>query len=165
MVVDNQHAAHPAIIPPDCGPHSVAGNIPPTAAPMRLQAEHQVPHRGWLGQERVVAGVEFNDGAGLAGEVALPPRWGAPVLGADQVGRGHLPPGRRTDGLSGHLHALPRQPVRGLGLGDGVAILQERLHQKLAGGRRMCRSSGSMSRNGAGTPSPKSDRLCPTSGR
>src|ERR1019366_7600878 len=99
--------------------------------PVRSQAKQQVLNGGWLGQERVVASVELDDGAGLAGEVALQPRWRALVLGADEIGRGHLLPGRRTYGLCRHVHALPRELVCSLGLGVGVAVLQERLHEEL----------------------------------
>jgi hypothetical protein len=35
------------------------------------QAQQQVPDCGGLGQKRVVAGVEFGNAAGSAGEVAL----------------------------------------------------------------------------------------------
>lgn len=35
------------------------------------QAQQQVPDRSGLGQERVVAGVEFDDAVGPAGELAL----------------------------------------------------------------------------------------------
>jgi len=54
------------------------GLIPELTDPSRSQAQQQVLHGGWLGQERVVAGVEFDDGAGLAGELALKPR-GVPL--------------------------------------------------------------------------------------
>lgn len=39
--------------------------------PLPSQAQQQVPDRSRLGQERVVAGVEFDDAAGPAGELAL----------------------------------------------------------------------------------------------
>ena len=47
----------------------------------------------------------------------------------DEIGRGHLLPGRRADGLSRDVQALPREPVSSLGLGVGVAVLEERLRE------------------------------------
>ena len=84
-----------------------------------------------MGQERVVASVQLDDSAGLAGELALQSRWCAFVLDADEIGRGHQLPGRRTYGLCRHVRALPRELVCSLGLGVGVAVLQERLHEEL----------------------------------
>lgn len=48
-----------------------------------LQPEDEVPDRGWLGQERVVAGVEFDDAVRTPGVLALQPGGGAAVLRAD----------------------------------------------------------------------------------
>ncbi|WP_330476753.1 hypothetical protein OG301_38770 [Streptomyces platensis] len=45
---------------------------------MPSKAQQQVPDRCGLGQERVVAGVEFEDAAGPAGELALAAAAGAP---------------------------------------------------------------------------------------
>ena len=59
-----------------------------------------------------MAGVELDDAAGPAGELALQPRRGAPVLSAADVRRGHLLPCGRLDRLPGHLHALPGEVVR-----------------------------------------------------
>jgi hypothetical protein len=62
------------------------------ASRCRHRLSSKVLNGGWLGQERVVASVELDDGVGLAGEVALQSRWCALVLGADEIGRGHLLP-------------------------------------------------------------------------
>ncbi|MDT7782413.1 MAG: hypothetical protein QOF58_832 [Pseudonocardiales bacterium] len=59
-----------------------------------LQADDQVADLGGLGEEWVVAGVEFHDAGCSAGELALPVGRGAPVLRADEVRRGHALPGR-----------------------------------------------------------------------
>jgi hypothetical protein len=70
----------------------------------------------------VVASVKLDDSAGLAGEVALQSRWCAFVLSADEIGRGHLLPGRGTYGLCRHVHALPRELVCSLGLGGLLKV-------------------------------------------
>jgi len=44
---------------------------------VRSEAQQQVLNCGWLGQGRVMASVELDDGAGFLGEIALlPPRGG-----------------------------------------------------------------------------------------
>ena len=58
------------------------------------QPEDQVADGGGLGEERVVAGVEFHDAGCSTGELALPVGRGALVLRADEVRRGHVLPGR-----------------------------------------------------------------------
>ena len=58
------------------------------------QRDDQVADLGGLGEEWVVAGVEFHDAGCSTGELALQVGRGAPVLRADQVRRGHVLPGR-----------------------------------------------------------------------
>lgn len=58
------------------------------------QPDDQVADGGGLGEEWVVAGVEFHDAGCSTGELALQVGWGAPVLRADEVRRGHKLPGR-----------------------------------------------------------------------
>ena len=58
------------------------------------QPDDQVADRGGLGEEWVVAGVEFHDAGCSTGELALQVGRGAPVLRADEVRRGHVLPGR-----------------------------------------------------------------------
>jgi len=58
------------------------------------QPEDQVAYGGGLGEERVVAGFELHYPARPAGVLALHLGWGASVLGADEIGRGHVSPGR-----------------------------------------------------------------------
>jgi hypothetical protein len=44
-------------------------------------------------------------------------------MGAHEIGRGDLLPGRRVDGLPGDVHALWGQPRDRLGDGVGVGVL------------------------------------------
>ena len=73
--------------------------------------------------------VELHDVACPAGELALQLGGGTPVLGAHEVGRGHLLPGRRLHRLLEDRQALPRRFPRGLSLDLGTAVLKERLGQ------------------------------------
>jgi hypothetical protein len=58
------------------------------------QSDDQVTDDGGLGEEWVVARVEFLDAGCPTGELALPVGGGAAVLRTDEVGRGHVVPGR-----------------------------------------------------------------------
>jgi hypothetical protein len=58
------------------------------------QPEDEVAYGRRLGEERVVAGVEFHDTASATGELALQVGGGASVLDADEVRRGCVLPGR-----------------------------------------------------------------------
>ena len=58
------------------------------------QPDDQVADLGGLGEEWVVAGVEFHDAGCSTGELALQVGRGALVLRADEVRRGHVLPGR-----------------------------------------------------------------------
>src|SRR3954452_22092051 len=58
------------------------------------QPDDQVSDLGGLGEEWVVAGVEFHDAGCSTGELALPVGGGALVLRADEIRRGHVLPGR-----------------------------------------------------------------------
>src|SRR4051794_17800793 len=77
----------------------------------------------------MVAGVELDDPGRPRRERALPVGWGALVLRADQVGGGHVVPGRFPHGLLEDSEALPCGPAGGLALGLRIAVLQERLSQ------------------------------------
>src|SRR6185369_1831625 len=80
------------------------------------QRDDQVADLGGLGEEWVVAGVEFHDAGCSTGELALPVGRGAPVFRADEVRRGHLLPGRKLHRLLEHRQALPGRLVHGLSL-------------------------------------------------
>jgi hypothetical protein len=67
---------------------------PPARRWSLSQPDDQVADCGGLGEEWVVAGVEFHDAGCSTGELALQVGWGALVLRADEVRRGHVPPGR-----------------------------------------------------------------------
>jgi len=55
------------------------------------QRKDQVADRGWLGEEGVVAGVEFHDVARSRRTYAATRQgWGAPVISAHEVRRGHV---------------------------------------------------------------------------
>jgi hypothetical protein len=95
------------------------------------QAQHQVADRGWLRQKGVVTGVDLDDAAGPTGELALPVRGGAAVLGADEVRRGDPLPSRRPDRLPDDREALPGRLRGGLPLDLRVAVLEERLGQSV----------------------------------
>src|SRR5438045_3330611 len=58
------------------------------------QPDDQIADLGGLGEEWVVAGVEFHDAACSTGELALQVGRGALVVRADEVRRGHVFPGR-----------------------------------------------------------------------
>lgn len=74
-----------------------------------------------------MTGVELHDVACSGGELALPFGGSAPVLGADQVGRVHVSPGRRLHRLREDRQALTGGLVRGLSLDLRVAVVQEGL--------------------------------------
>jgi hypothetical protein len=80
-----------------CRPHTPGVGVlggPPVRQWAPSQREDQVADGGRLGEEGVVAGVEFHDAARPTGELALQLGGGALVLCADEVRRGHALPGR-----------------------------------------------------------------------
>jgi hypothetical protein len=74
--------------------HRVQDGGPPARQCSPSQREDQLADGGGLGEEGVVAGVEFHDAARPTGERALQLGGGALVLCADEVRRGHVLPGR-----------------------------------------------------------------------
>jgi hypothetical protein len=76
------------VMPDECAkPLGDVGRVP-------SQPEDQIADGGRFGQKGVVAGVDLHDAARLQGKLALQIGGSAAVLGADEVGRGHLLPGR-----------------------------------------------------------------------
>ncbi len=87
------------------------------------EAQHQFTDRRRLRQERVVDGAEFDGVAGSTGELALPLGVRAPVLGADEVRRGRVVPGRLLHRLFEDGQALLGRLVEGLALDLGIAVV------------------------------------------
>ena len=95
------------------------------------QAEDQIAHGRRLGEERVVAGVQFHHIARATCELALAVGGGASVVGADEVGRGQLLPGRGADRRREDRQALPGRLLGGCSLDLRIAVLEEGLGEGL----------------------------------
>jgi hypothetical protein len=99
-------AVEPLEMPPCQRAHRVGGTLadselgprflggPPARRWSPSQPDDQVADLGGLGEEWVMAGIEFHDAGCSTGELALSVGRGALVLRADEVRRGHVLPGR-----------------------------------------------------------------------